>query len=238
MTMVEQRRITVEGIARAARGISAEFLHTPVVRHDDLNDWLGARVSCKVESLGPLRSFKGRGGDWFMRQRSGKSPVCAASAGNFGQALAYASRNAGVQCTMFASVHASALKLARMRALGATVIQDGEDFDAAKDAARAFGAAHGIEFVEDGKAVAISEGAGSIAVDGRRGDVDESRVAINARGGRCGAGRAEHDESTHGGAGEFAGPCADYCGWHCGACTSAGSGGGFARVGGRYRRGG
>jgi threonine dehydratase len=165
MSMIENRRITVEGIARAARGISAEFLHTPVVRHDDLNDWLGARVSCKVESLGPLRSFKGRGGDWFMRQRRGKSPVCAASAGNFGQALAYASRTAGVQCTMFASVHASALKLARMRALGATVIQDGEDFDAAKDAARAFGAARGIEFVEDGKAVAISEGAGSIAVE-------------------------------------------------------------------------
>lgn len=165
MTLVASRRVTAAGIARAAQGISPRFLHTPVVQHDDMDAWLGARVSCKVESLGPLRSFKGRGGDWFMRQRTGTGPVCAASAGNFGQALAVASSLAGVDCTMFASRHASPLKLARMKALGATVIQDGEDFDAAKAAASAYALTHGIEFVEDGQALAITEGAGSIAVE-------------------------------------------------------------------------
>lgn len=165
MTLVEARRLTAAGIARAARGINPVFLHTPVVSHDDLDAWLGARVSCKVESLGPLRSFKGRGGDWFMKQRSTAGAVCAASAGNFGQALAFAARDAGVPCTMFASLHASPLKLARMRALGATVIQDGADFDAAKDAARAFARTKGVEFVEDGAGLAISEGAGTIAVE-------------------------------------------------------------------------
>lgn len=165
MTLTESRRVTPAGIARAAQGISQVFSHTPVVQHDDLDAWLGARVSCKVESLGPLRSFKGRGGDWFMKQRIATGPVVAASAGNFGQALAYAARAAGVPCTMFASVHASPLKVARMRALGATVLQEGADFDAAKDAARAFGLQHGIDFVEDGQALAITEGAGSIAVE-------------------------------------------------------------------------
>jgi len=165
VTLVEVRRVTPFGIARAAQGIDRVFAHTPVVQHDDLDAWLGARVTCKVESLGPLRSFKGRGGDWFMKQRTAKGPVCAASAGNFGQALAYAARAAGVSCTMFASVHASPLKVARMRALGAMVIQDGADFDAAKDAARAHAAQHGSEFVEDGAALAITEGAGSIAVE-------------------------------------------------------------------------
>ncbi len=165
MTLIEARRITPAGIARAAQGISAVFAHTPVVQHEDLDAWLGARITAKVESLGPLRSFKGRGGDWFMKQRTVSGPVVAASAGNFGQALAYAARAAGVSCTMFASVHASPLKVARMRALGARVMQEGVDFDAAKDAARAFGLQHGIEFVEDGKAVAITEGAGSIAVE-------------------------------------------------------------------------
>jgi len=165
MTLVEARRVTPAGIARAAQGISPVFTHTPVVQHDDLDAWLGARISCKVESLGPLRSFKGRGGDWFMKQRTATGPVVAASAGNFGQALAYAARAAGVPCTMFASVHANALKVERMRALGATVMQQGEDFDAAKDAARAYGVQHGVEFVEDGKALAITEGAGSIAVE-------------------------------------------------------------------------
>ncbi len=165
MTLVEARRVTAAGIARAAQGISPVFTHTPVVQHDDLDAWLGTRISCKVESLGPLRSFKGRGGDWFIRQRASNAPVCAASAGNFGQALAYASRAAGVACTVFASMHASPLKLARMRALGATVIQQGDDFDAAKDAARAYAAAQDLEFVEDGQALAVTEGAGSIAVE-------------------------------------------------------------------------
>ena len=165
MTLVEARRVTTAGIARAAQGISHVFLHTPLVQHDDVDAWLGARVALKVESLGPLRSFKGRGGDWFMRKRVTKGPVCAASAGNFGQALAWAARAAGESCTIFASVNASLLKLARMRALGATVIQEGDDFDAAKDAARAYALARMIEFVEDGEALAITEGAGSIAVE-------------------------------------------------------------------------
>ena len=165
MTLVEARRVTTANIARAAQGISPVFLNTPLVQHDDLDAWLGARMSLKVESLGPLRSFKGRGGDWFMRQRTVKGPICAASAGNFGQALAWAARRAGESCTMFASLHASPLKLARMRALGATVMQVGEDFDAAKDAAREFGRANDIEYVEDGQALAITEGAGSIAVE-------------------------------------------------------------------------
>ncbi len=165
MSLVEARRVTAAGIARAAQGINPVFLNTPVVRHDDLDAWLGAQVSCKVESLGPLRSFKGRGGDWFIKQRAATGPVCAASAGNFGQALAFAARDAGVPCTMFASVHASPLKLARMRALGATVFQAGEDFDAAKDEARSYAQKHGLEFVEDGQALAITEGAGTIAVE-------------------------------------------------------------------------
>jgi threonine dehydratase len=165
MTLVDARRLTTAGIARAVQGISPVFLQTPLVQHDDVDVWLGARVALKVESLGPLRSFKGRGGDWFMRQRSSKGPVCAASAGNFGQALAWAARAAGESCTIFASIHASPLKLARMRALGSTVIQEGADFDAAKDAARAYALAHAIEFVEDGEALAISEGAGTIAVE-------------------------------------------------------------------------
>jgi len=165
VTRTATPRLTPEGIARAAEGIAPVFRNTPVVRHDDLDAWLGTQVHCKVESLGPLRSFKGRGGDWFMRQRASREPVCAASAGNFGQALAWAAREAGVHCTMFASVHASPLKIARMRALGANVFLRGEDFDAAKDAAREFSASEGIEFVEDGRALAISEGAGSIAVE-------------------------------------------------------------------------
>lgn len=157
-------------IERAASGIDPAFVRTPCLRHDALDAWLGARVACKVETLGPLRSFKGRGADWYVRTRAEtgadpRAPLLCASAGNFGQGLAWAARTAGVPCTVFAATTANPLKVARMRALGATVTLAGDDFDAAKDAARAFGAAHGIPFVEDGREPAIATGAGTIALE-------------------------------------------------------------------------
>jgi threonine dehydratase len=52
-----------------------------------------------------------------------------------------------------------------MRAFGAQVTLAGNDFDEAKDAARAFALRHGWAYVEDGREPAISEGAGTIAVE-------------------------------------------------------------------------
>ncbi len=52
-----------------------------------------------------------------------------------------------------------------MRAMGAQIRQVGENFDAAKEAAKAFCVETGAHFVEDGRDIAISEGAGSIAVE-------------------------------------------------------------------------
>jgi threonine dehydratase len=57
------------------------------------------------------------------------------------------------------------MKVARMRALGATVRLAGHDFDDAKAHARQHAEREGIPFVEDGREPAIAEGAGSIAVE-------------------------------------------------------------------------
>jgi threonine dehydratase len=89
-----------------------------------------------------------------------------ASAGNFGQGLAWAGTRRGLPVTVFAATSANPLKVARMRALGATVVLEGRDFDAAKDAARAHvSATPGTTFVEDGREPAIAEGAGTIALE-------------------------------------------------------------------------
>jgi threonine dehydratase len=57
------------------------------------------------------------------------------------------------------------LKIARMRALGAKVVLDGEDFDAAKLAAKRHAASSGAMMVEDGLIPSISEGAGTMALE-------------------------------------------------------------------------
>lgn len=159
-------RLQLEQIARASREIDPVFLHSPQFRADALGAVLGADLTVKVETVNPIRSFKGRGADFFVRELDDpRTPLVCASAGNFGQGLAHAAARRGMRLDVFASTRGNPLKIARMRALGATVHQAGEDFDAAKEAGRAFARAAGARYVEDGRDVAISEGAGSIAVE-------------------------------------------------------------------------
>ena len=159
-------RLSLDRIARAAREIDPVFLHSPQFRAESLGEGLDVDLVVKVETVNPIRSFKGRGADCFVRELTDTAqPLVCASAGNFGQGLAYAARRRGITLDVFASVRANPLKIARMRALGATVTQAGDDFDAAKDAARAYASAAGALYVEDGSAPAISEGAGSIGLE-------------------------------------------------------------------------
>lgn len=163
-----QHRLSLQGIPAAAQGIDPLFLHSPQYVCEPLAELLRCELIIKVETLNPLRSFKGRGADWYLAQRLARGErgalVCA-SAGNFGQALAYACRKHGIALNVYAATGASPLKLERMRALGAQVHLQGADFDAAKAAARAHAARSGEQLVEDGLEPAISEGAGSIAVE-------------------------------------------------------------------------
>ena len=158
--------LSLDNIARAARTIDPVFRGSPQFEAESLGSALGARVVVKVETINPIRSFKGRGTDFFLAQPDGPPPrVVCASAGNFGQGMAYASRKRGVGCEVFAAHSANPLKIERMRALGAQVHMAGRDFDEAKAAAREHAARQGLPFVEDGREPAIAEGAGSIAVE-------------------------------------------------------------------------
>jgi threonine dehydratase len=158
-------RLSLERIARAAETIDPVFTRTPQFVSDALSARLGARVLVKVETANPIRSFKGRGTDFFCAGLDAERHLVAASAGNFGQGLAYAARRRGIAVTIFAATNASPLKVERMRALGATVHLHGADLDEAKAEARACAAAQGLTFVEDGLEPAISEGAGTIGVE-------------------------------------------------------------------------
>jgi len=159
-------RLHLDRIAHAGRVIDPVFLASPQFVAESLGEELGVELVVKVETCNPIRSFKGRGADFFVACREGDAtPLVCASAGNFGQGLAHAARRRGVALDVFAALSANPLKVARMRALGATVRQVGRDFDEAKDAARAFADATGAYYVEDGREVAISEGAGTIGVE-------------------------------------------------------------------------
>jgi len=162
------RRLSLDSIAEAARTIDPVFLRTPQYLSEPLSAELGCAVTLKVETVNPIRSFKGRGADFFVGRlaaRDALAPMVCASAGNFGQAMAYACRKRGVPLLVFAARTANALKVERMRALGAEVRLEGDDYDVAREAALAHAAASGALMVRDGFEPEISEGAGSIAVE-------------------------------------------------------------------------
>jgi len=161
----EAPRITVANIERAASVIDLVFQHTPQFICEPLGAALGVRIALKVETLNPIRSFKGRGADLLVSRAAAGVPLVTASAGNFGQAMAYACRKRGLGLTVFASVNANPFKVQRMRDLGARVVLHGHDFDAAKAKARRFAGDAGARLVEDGRDVETAEGAGTIGLE-------------------------------------------------------------------------
>lgn len=156
-------RISLTRIEQAASVIDPIFLNSPQVTFDPLSAELGAELVLKVETLNPIRSFKGRGGDFFVHCLDDRTPLVTASAGNFGQGLAFAARKRGIDLHVFAPQQANSLKVRRMNDLGAHVVSVGSDFDMAKDIARQYAVRAGMRFVEDGLETPISEGAGTIA---------------------------------------------------------------------------
>src|SRR4029077_7999827 len=73
--------------------------------------------------------------------------VIAASAGNHGQAVAWAAQQLGVRCTVVMPVGASVSKISATRGYGASVLLEGDTFDDAVGAPRRRSGATGEHIV-------------------------------------------------------------------------------------------
>ena len=169
--MIPVPELEPDAIRACHPGIDPAFTGSPQYVHPGLSARLGLPVVVKVETDNPIRSFKGRGTWVAVHRLAGQGrigpdrPIVVASAGNFGQGIPYAARAVGVSTLVFASLYANAGKVTRMRTLGATVHQVGQDFDAAVTAARAYAGEHGGEFLVDGEDPSISAGAATMALE-------------------------------------------------------------------------
>jgi len=163
--------LSLPAIRRAQASMDPVFRASPQYVHEGLSARAGFPVIVKVETVNPIRSFKGRGTWVALHALSDEGrigpdrPVVVASAGNFGQGVAYAARALGVPAVVFASRNANRAKIARMRALGATVIQEGEAFDDARAGSEAYAVAHGAELLVDGDDPRIACGAATMALE-------------------------------------------------------------------------
>ena len=157
--------LSVERIATAYDVIEPCFRDSPQFEAVALNNLFGCQLVLKIETLNPIRSFKGRGAQYFVSQRTDDTPIVCATAGNFGQGMAYAARQRGIPLTVFTNTNASPIKVERMSALGARVLGVGTQPDEANGAAAQFAAETNAVLVEDGREPAIAEGAGTIGLE-------------------------------------------------------------------------
>ena len=128
------------GLSRAREAqalLAAHFPPTPLTRAPSLCA-PDREVYLKIESGLPTGSFKVRGAIYSLSvniARRSISEVVAASTGNHCAAVAYAGRLLNVKTTIFLPVNPNPVKAARIRELGATLVETGADLSAAIDAA-------------------------------------------------------------------------------------------------------
>ncbi len=110
---------------------------TPQYSWPQLNQALGAEVWVKHENHTPLGAFKARGGVVYMERLTQRDPdlrgVMAATRGNHGQSVAFAAQRHGLHVKIFVPFGNSVEKNAAMRALGAELIEVGDDFQACRE---------------------------------------------------------------------------------------------------------
>jgi threonine dehydratase len=187
---LDRVRLQLDRVRDAVNAIDPVFLDTPTLACAPLGQVLGCSVTLKVETLNPVRSFKGRGTETVVAaaRRKGTSRVVCASAGNLGQALAYSGSRRGLQVTVVASRTANSLKLRQIAALGADIRLEGEDIEDARLLAREIAEADGAYLVEDSLDLATCEGAGTIGLEIARDDPGLDVVLVAVGGGALASG--------------------------------------------------
>src|SRR5713226_4129462 len=122
-TLDPVRPIKLDEIKDARQRIAKTIVRTPLLRLELGPNFPDIRL--KLENLQPINAYKLRGAAnavAMLPESERKRGVWTISAGNAGQGVAYAARQAGVPCTVVAIETAPESKLERMRALGASLV--------------------------------------------------------------------------------------------------------------------
>ena len=169
---------------------AAGVLPTPQFTWPLLNARAGREVWVKHENHTEVGAFKVRGGlvyfDALRRERPDVRGVIAATRGNHGQSVAFAARRHGLRAVIVVPIGNSTEKNAAMRALGAELIEHGEDFSAALAHAQELAAAQGLHAMPSFDRRLVL-GVGTLALEFLRGapDLDTVYVPIGLGSGIC-----------------------------------------------------
>lgn len=140
-----------DALCQAREIVRAQLPPTPTIRWPLLERRLGATVCVKHENHTELGAFKLRGGAVYVHRLLQREPavrgLISATRGNHGQSIARAGARAGLAVTIVVPHGNSTEKNAAMRALGATLVEHGEDFQQSREHAAELGASRGLHMV-------------------------------------------------------------------------------------------
>jgi threonine dehydratase len=162
--------ITFEDVRAARERISGYLPPTPLRSYPQLGEIVGhgIEVVVKHENHQPTNSFKIRNGLSFMTALSPserRRGVVAASTGNHGQGIAFGGRMLDVDTTICVPAGNNPEKNAAMRALGATVIEEGRDYDEAVTVMQRLCAEQGRVLAHSTNDPRIIAGAGTMTLE-------------------------------------------------------------------------
>jgi threonine dehydratase len=175
----------------AAQIVGAALAPTPQIRWPLLGARIGTEVWVKHENHGPVGAFKLRGGivyiDGLARQKRPPAGLIAATRGNHGQSIAYAAARAAMHATIVVPHRNSREKNAAMRALGADLVEHGQDFQEALEFAQRMAVERGLHMVPSFDPALVA-GVASYALEffGAVADLDTVYVPIGLGSGICG----------------------------------------------------
>lgn len=160
--------VDLERIRQAAASGRELVRVTPVLSSRTLSDRVGATIALKAENLQRTGSFKLRGA---LAKIAALGPegraagVVAGSAGNHGQAVAYAARARGIACEVFMPLSAPNQKVDACTEFGATVRLVGASVEESLAAAEARARESGMAFVHPFDDPDVIAGQGGIGLE-------------------------------------------------------------------------
>jgi threonine dehydratase len=180
---VEAARERLAGVAR----------ETPVYPTETFSRLTGRQVFLKAENLQRTGSFKIRGAYntiATLGEQERRAGVVAASAGNHGQAVAWAAREAGIPATIFMPQDAPMAKVEATRSYGGTTELTGEGFEESVAAASAYVESTGATLVHAFEDERVIAGQGTIGLELAEQAADVETVLIPIGGGGLASGIA------------------------------------------------
>jgi threonine dehydratase len=160
--------VSIDDVRAAQARIAGQIVRTPTLVSKTLSELTGATVYLKFENLQFTAAYKERGALNTLLQldeAARSKGVIAASAGNHAQGLAYHATRLGIPSTIVMPKNTPIVKVMQTEGHGATVILEGETFDAAYAHSRKLEAEHGFTFVHPFDDPRVIAGQGTVALE-------------------------------------------------------------------------